>query len=135
MINTFPFGGVQQIEKDGKKVLIPIPPQIILQNGGAIIPAIITHPQSVAERLIKEGNKVPAIQVRALIDTGAFCSIITPKIAQQLNLVQTGFQTITSVNNEENQPAYYARLQFNWSRWKDIQVVSCPLKGPFDALI
>ncbi|MCX6234200.1 MAG: retropepsin-like aspartic protease [Bacteroidetes bacterium] len=135
MINTFHFGGLQQVEKDGKKVLRPLPPHVILQNGGPIIPVIITHPKSVADQLIIDGKPVPAIQVRALIDTGAFGCVITPDIAQQLNLVQTGFQKVTSVNNEESQPAYFARLQFNWGKGKDVQVVCCPLKGPFDVLI
>ena len=135
MINTFPFGGLKQIEKDGKKVLIPVPPHIILQNGGPVIPVVITHPKSVAEQLIKEGKQVPAIQVRALIDTGAFSSVITPKVAKQLNLVQTGFLNVTSVNNEEDQPAYYARLQFGWGKGKDVQVVCCPIKGQFEVLI
>jgi predicted aspartyl protease len=136
MINTFPFGGsIQQIEKDGKKVIIPIPPQIILQNNGPIIPIVITHPKSVADKLIQDGKQVPAIQVNALIDTGAFCSVITPKVAGQLNLVQTGFQSVTSVNNQEDQPAYFARLQFNWGGYKDVQVVCCPIQGVFDVLI
>lgn len=106
-----------------------------LQNGGPIIPVVITHPKSVAEQLIKEGKQVLTVQVNALIDTGAFGSVITPKIVQQLNLVQTGFLKVTSVNNEENQPAYFARLQFNWGKGKDVQVVCCPFKGPFDVLI
>lgn len=135
MINTFPFGGLEQVEKDGKKVLIPIQPRIILQNGGPIIPVAITHPKSVAEELLKEGKQVPTIQVRALIDTGAFSCVISPKVAKQLNLVQTGFQKITSVNNEEEQPAYFARIQFGWGKFKEVQVVSCPIKGPFDVLI
>jgi predicted aspartyl protease len=135
MINTFGFGAHQQVEKDGKKIIIQVPPQLVLQNGGAIIPVIITHPKSVAEKLQQGGKQVPAIQCMALIDTGAFGSVITPKIAQQLNLVQTGFQKVTSVNNEENQPAYFSRIQFGWGKAKDIQVVCCPLKGPFDCLI
>ncbi|MCX6252004.1 MAG: retropepsin-like aspartic protease [Bacteroidetes bacterium] len=135
MINTFGFGAHQQVEKDGKKIIIPVSPQIVLQNGGPIIPIVITHPRSVAERLIKDGKQVQAIQCRALIDTGAFGSVITPVIAQQLNLVQTGFQKVTSVNNEEDQPAFFSRIQFGWGKGKDVQVVSCPLRGPFDCLI
>jgi predicted aspartyl protease len=135
MINTIPFGAAQQIEKDGKKVIIPVPSQIVLQNGGAIINILITQPKSVAEKLQKDGKQIPAIQVRALIDTGAFGSVITPKVVTSLGLIQTGFQKVTSVNNQEDQPAYFARLQFSWGKGKDVQVVSCPLKGNFDCLI
>ena len=136
MINTFSFGGGhKESEKDGKKVFIPVPPPIVLQNGGAIIPIMVSHPKSVAEQLQKEGKNIPVIQCNALIDTGAFGSVITPKVADALNLVQTGFQEVTSVNNQEKQPAYFARLQFNWGKAKDVQVVSCPLKGNFDVLI
>lgn len=136
MINTFRFGGsIPQVDKDGRKVLIPFPPHIILQNGGPIIPVIITQPKSVADNLIKEAKPVPAIQVRALIDTGAFGSVITPTIAEKLGLIQTGFQKVTSVNNQEDQPAYFAKIQFTWGSAKDVQVVACPLKGPFECLI
>lgn len=134
MINTFPFGGFQQVDKDGKKMLMPIPPQTALQNGGALIPVVITHPLSVTELLIKENKQAPAIQTMALIDTGAFCSVISPKIAEQLKLVQTGFQNVMSVNNEESRPAYFARLNFNWGKGKDLRVVCCPLRN-IDVLI
>lgn len=135
MINTFGFGAHQQVEKDGRKIIIPVPSPLVLQNGGPIIPVIISHPKSVSEKLLQEGKTVPAIPCKALIDTGAFSSVITPHIAKQLNLVQTGFQKVTSVNNEENQPAYFAKIQFAWGRAKDIQVVCCPIQGPFDCLI
>lgn len=135
MINTFGYNAHQQVQKDGKTILIPVPASVVLQNGGPIIPLVITHPKSVADKLTQEGKQIQAMQVRALIDTGAFGSVITPRVAQTLGLLQTGFQKVTSVNNEEDQPAYFARFQFNWGGAKDVQAVCCPIKGLFDCLI
>lgn len=134
MIVTIPFGGHQQVEKDGKKVIIPVPSQLILQNQGAIIPVTITHPKSVAQRLTNEGKQIPAVQCKALIDSGAYGSVITPRIAEDLKLIQTGFQKVTSVQDEQDRPAFYAYIQFHWGSGKEVPVVSCPLKG-FDCLI
>ncbi|MCX6257776.1 MAG: aspartyl protease family protein [Bacteroidia bacterium] len=134
MIVTIPFGGLQQVEKEGKKILIPIHPGIALQNRGAIIPITITHPKSVAQKLAAEGNPVPSVRINALIDTGAFGTVITPKVAEALMLIQTGVQKVTSVQDEQERPAYYAYIQFHWGSGKEVPVVSCPLKG-FDCLI
>jgi predicted aspartyl protease len=134
MINTF-FSPIQPIvsEKNDKPLIIP--PPITLQLRGAIIPVIITHPKSIADELLKQGNKViPTMQINALIDTGASGSAITPNVAETLKLVQTGFQSITSVQDEQLQPAYYAAIRFQWGRGKEVQVFSCPLKG-FDCII
>lgn len=135
MIKTYPFAAFKQVEKDGKKVIIQSPPHLLLQVGGPIIPVSVTQPKVVSDKLIAENKPVPVVQCRALIDTGACFSVITPKIASDLGLVQTGFQKVTSVNNEEDQPAYFARIQFNWGKGKEVQVVTCPLKGHFDVLI
>jgi hypothetical protein len=135
MINNIKYQGHQNVEKDGNKIRIQVPSNIILQNQGALIPVIITHPQAVAQRLAKENKQIQALQTNALIDTGALGSVITPRIAQHLSLIQTGFQMVTSVNNEQQQPAYFARLQFPWGSGKDVQVICCPLKGPFECLI
>jgi predicted aspartyl protease len=134
MIITIPFRAIQEVEKEGKKMLLPVPPPFVLQNQGAILPVIITHPRSVAEKLSKEGKTVPSINCNALIDTGAFGCVITPKIAEELNLIQTGFQNVTSVQDEQLRPEYFAFIRFNWGMGKEVRVASCPLKG-FDCLI
>ncbi|MDQ1266006.1 MAG: Peptidase protein [Bacteroidota bacterium] len=134
MIVTIPFGGHQQIEKDGKKVIIPLSPQMILQNRGAIIPVTITQPKSVRNKMESEGMSIPAIRYNALIDSGAFSSVITPRVAEDLKLIQTGFQKVASVQDEQERPAYFAFFQFHWGSGKEVPVVSCPLKG-FDCLI
>jgi len=136
MINDFEYGVVTVTEKDGVKTPQVVPPNIGLLNFGPLIPVIITHPQSVAAQMQKEGKKIPAKTVTALIDTGAFGSVIIPELAAELGLLQTGFRKVTSVQNEEDQPAFFARLQFQWGKGKDVSVVSCPLKtGPFQVLI
>ncbi|HEX2968240.1 MAG TPA: hypothetical protein VHO46_03975 [Bacteroidales bacterium] len=134
MITTIPFAAQQEIEKDGKKLLIQIPPAFALQQGGAVIPVTITHPKSVADKLIKDGKEIPSINCNALIDTGAFGCVITPEIAQTLSLVQTGFQLVTSVQDQQERPEFYAYIRFTWGKGKEVKVVSCPLTG-FDCII
>lgn len=135
MINTIPFGGHQVVEKEGKTTIIPISPQIVLREKGAIIPVNITHPRAVASKLSEEGKPIPSIRCNALIDTGASLTVISPRIADELKLVQTGFQKITSVQDQQDRPEYYAFVQFGWGTGKEVPVVSCPLNGGFDCLI
>jgi predicted aspartyl protease len=116
-----------------------VPATTVLQNQGPIIQIMLTQPQSVMDKLIGskeiDPNKIQILRINALIDTGAFSSAITPKVAATLKLIQTGTQKVTSVNNEEEQPVYFAKLIFPWGRHKEVQVISCPLKGNFDCLI
>ena len=135
MINTIHAPSLRQADKDGKKVLIPVNPQIALSQRGPVIPVYISHPEKVIEKFKEEGKPVPVIQIQALIDTGASGSVITPRVVQELGLIQTGFQKITSVNNEEEQPQYFAKIQLPWGTHKDISVVACPLKGGIECLI
>lgn len=134
MINTIVPQALATIDKDGKKITVPVPPSIILLRQGAQIQIGITHPQSVIEKLIRENKQPAALLVNALIDTGASNCVISPKIAEQLNLVQTGYRKITSVQDEQDRPVYYCRFNFQWGSGKDISAASCPLKG-FDCII
>lgn len=135
MIITIPFGGHrQQDDGKGNKILIPMHPSVVLQNQGAIIPVTISHPKSVIEKLTSEGKPTPSIRVNALIDTGAFGTVITPKVAEELKLIQTGTQTITSVQDKQERPVYFATIHFHWGVGKEVSVASCPLTG-FDCLI
>lgn len=129
MIFELQYGGHQEVTKDGQKIRLPIPPPIALQNFGAVIPVTITHPKVIASAMQKEGKPIPAKNITALLDTGAFGCVILPEIAQELGLKQTGFQKVTSVQDEQERPAYFARIQFQWGKGKDIQVVACPLKS------
>ena len=134
MIRTYRYSGEGEAEKDGKKLTIPIPPPVVLNQKGAFIEVTIAHPRVIQEKLKQQGKKIPVVNVNALIDTGASSSVITPGIANQLGLVQTGFQKVSSVQDEQDRPAYYGFILFPWGSGKEIPIVSCPLKG-FDCLI
>ncbi|NQS99432.1 MAG: aspartyl protease family protein [candidate division Zixibacteria bacterium] len=134
MINTIRYVGEGEVEKDGKKEIIQIHPAIILKDNGAFIQVSITHPRIIQEKLKSRGENVPAITVNALIDTGASGCVITSKVADKLNLLHTGYQTVSSVQDEQLRPVFFGFIIFPWGSGKEIQLVSCPLKK-FDCLI
>jgi len=134
MINTYRYGGQGEVEKDGKKLVVQIPPPVVLNQMGAFIKVIITHPRIVQENFKQQGKSVPTVNVNALIDTGASGTVITPHVADQLGLVHTGFQRVSSVQDEQQRPVYYGFIIFPWGGGKEIPIVSCPLKK-FDCLI
>jgi predicted aspartyl protease len=134
MINTIRYGGHQEVEKDGKKLIIPVSSPIILNQMGAIIEATITHPLNVQEKMKLDGREIPMRTVRAMIDTGASSSVITPEVANALGLVHTGYQRVSSVQDEQQRPIYFGMITFSWGAGKEIPLISCPLKH-FDCLI
>jgi predicted aspartyl protease len=134
MINTYRYGGQGEVEKDGKKSIVQIPPPVILNRMGAFIKVTITHPRIVQENFKQTGKNVPTVSVNALIDTGASGTVITPRVADQLGLVHTGYQKVSSVQDEQQRPVYYGFIIFPWGNGKEIPIVSCPLKN-FDCLI
>ena len=135
MINTYRYRGQSEIEQDGKRATVQIPSPVTLSRIGPFIePVTITHPQVDQERLEEQGRTVPTISVRTLIDTGASFSIVSQRVAAELGLAQTGCQNVSSVQDEQLQPVYYARIIFPWSSGIEIPIVSCPLRR-FDFLI
>ncbi len=134
MINTYRYGGHSEVEKDGRKSIVPIPAPVVLNQMGAFIKVTITHPRIIQENLKQEGKSAPTVSVNALIDTGASVTVITPRVADQLGLVHTGFQKVSSVQDEQQRPVYYGFIMFPWGSGKEIPIVSCPLKN-FDCLI
>ncbi|MGR3310822.1 MAG: retropepsin-like aspartic protease [Candidatus Brocadiales bacterium] len=134
MINTYRYKAKSQDEKDGEKLPVPIHPSVVLNQWGAFIQVTITHPRIIQEKLKREEGSVSTVNVRALIDTGASCSVITPQIADKLGLVHTGFQKVSSVQDEQLRPVYYGFIIFPWGSGKEIPMVSCPLKN-FDCLL
>jgi predicted aspartyl protease len=134
MINTIRYTAQGEVEKDGKKLSVLIPPSLVLNQMGAFIQVTLTHPRSVREKFKEQGKSVPTVSVNALIDTGASGSVITPKVADQLGLIHTGFQKVSSVQDEQLRPVYYGFIIFPWGMGKEIPIVSCPLKN-FDCLI
>jgi predicted aspartyl protease len=134
MIKTFRYGGRREIEKNGKKQLIEIPPHLVLGQFGAFIQVIITHPRIIQESFKQQGKNVPTATINALIDTGASGTVITPHVSDKLGLVHTGYQKVASVQDEQLRPVYYGFIIFPWGSGKEIPIVSCPLKN-FDCLI
>jgi len=134
MINTIRYGGQGEVEKDGKRSIVQIPPSIVLNQMGAFIKVTITHPRIIQEKLKEQGKSASTVSVNALIDTGASGTVITPRVADQLALVHTGFQKVSSVQDEQERPVYYGFIIFPWGMGKEIPIVSCPLKN-FDCLI
>ena len=70
-----------------------------------------------------------------MIDTGASSCIITPAIASQLNLIQTGFKDIISVQNKQKQPEYFGTISFAWGASMETPLVACQLPSGLDCLI
>ena len=134
MINTYRYEGQREVEKDGKKSVVHIPPSVVLERMGPFIQVTITHPRPIQENFKQKGKSVPTVSVNALIDTGASSTVITPHVADQLGLVHTGFQKVSSVQDEQQRPVYYGFIIFPWGSGKEIPIVSCPLKN-FDCLI
>ncbi len=135
IVNVLPQLAVQAVDgKDGKKIMMPIPPKITLANRGPIIIVEITHPMAVVAKMNAEKKVPPSVRVNALIDTGAGGCIISPKVAADLQLIRTGVANITSVQDEQQRPAYFAQIMFHWGKKIEVQVAECPIKG-FDCII
>jgi hypothetical protein len=126
----------QEVEKDGKKGIILAPPRIGLLQQGAIIPVRIAHPEIL--------NKAPGadktrfdkiVQVNAVIDTGAFTSVITIETAKELDLIQTGWQQTSTVLSDDKRPVYFAALMFPWGPAMHTKVISCALRGNIRCLL
>jgi len=134
MINTFRYGGIKQTVKDGVTIKSPISPRIILAHSGPFIDVQITHPRVVQEQFKSQVKQIPIVAVRALIDTGACSSVISPRVADDLGLIHTGYQKVTSVQDEQERPVYFGFIIFPWGSGKEIPIVSCPIKN-VDCLI
>lgn len=134
MITTYRYGGQREVEQEGKKATIQVPPRAVLAHIGPFIQVSITHPRIVQDQLKAQNKDTPTVPVRALIDTGASSSAISPKVAETLNLVQTGFQKVASVHDEQDRPVYYGFIIFPWGSGKEIPLVTCALKN-FDCLL
>lgn len=66
-------------------------------NGSLIVIAMIGVSQARRAALIADGQPVPnAIQIQAMIDTGASCTCIDPSVLNQLSLTPTGSTTVNT---------------------------------------
>jgi predicted aspartyl protease len=134
MINNYRYGGHKTVDKYGKVQSLELPPRDILEIKGPFLQVTITHPRIIQDDLRKKGHRVPSLQVNALIDSGAVTSVISSKIADELDLMHTGYQNVLSVQDEQEQPVYYGFIIFPWGNGKEIPIVCCPLKD-VDCLI
>jgi len=134
MIITIRPGGPFRIQKEGKELTISVPPSGILSHFGPIVEVLISQPKIIQDRLLQEGKGISPVKAKALIDTGASITAIRPKIADQLQLRQTGFQKMYSVQDEQDQPVYFGNILFPWGGSREIPIVACPLKT-LDCLI
>ncbi|MFQ6007525.1 MAG: hypothetical protein ACE5K8_01095 [Candidatus Zixiibacteriota bacterium] len=129
MIHRITYAGKYIKEEDGQKQTIPIDPRSALAGAGPFLEVVmIIPPKVICEKLEKEGKEIPNVRVRALIDTGASCTVILPEIAQRVGLIHTGYEKITSVQDEQRQPVYFGAILFPWGAAKEIPLVACPLK-------
>jgi len=124
----------QQIERDGKKIIALAPPPIVLMQSGPVIPLRIAKPPETGDATMPTPPS-ESVDVHGVIDTGAFTSVITPEIAKQLGLIQTGWQEVSSVHSKEDRPVYFAMLWLPWGSAYPTKVVACNLGGNVKCLI
>ena len=120
-------GEIPTKQSNGTTKNVPIPPHEVLETHGPFLEVMIGPPKIIREQLEKSGKDIPAVSVKALIDTGASSSIIRPEIAEKLNLPHTGYQKITSVQDQQEQPVYFGAIQFSWGSTKEAKLIACPL--------
>lgn len=125
MIIPVRYGGHTEVEKEGKKIQVQVHPAQVLLQAGAFIDVTLSHPKAVKEQLRKLGKNAPSISVKALIDTGANCTLATQKVINEVGLLQTGTQKVFSIQNEQVQPTYYGLITFGWGAGKEIPITSC----------
>ncbi|UCH95842.1 MAG: hypothetical protein JSV88_03090 [Candidatus Aminicenantes bacterium] len=101
MINSYRYGDRKNLHKDDEIQELEAPANEILELKGPFLQVTITHPIKIQEKLKRKGLKVSSLHVNALIDTGASFTAVSSKIVDELNLVQTGYQKISSVQDEQ----------------------------------
>lgn len=114
-----------------------------LQGTGAILTVQLGITPFVARHLSMAGFTSPTPQnLRAQIDTGAFCTVIGAGIGTGLGLRHRDFRTMQSANGPRECPLFLVRLVYDPVgaespyEWEG-EVVEMPLPAnkPFDCLI
>ncbi len=108
---------------------VQVPPVDFLMTVGPVLEVVIMPGKAIRDGFEQAGKPFPSMTATAMIDTGASGSVISPAIAAQLGLKQTGLQNVASVNNQQNQPVYYGGIGFSWGRAFDTGLVACPIVG------
>jgi hypothetical protein len=114
---------------DGTTKDIPVNSPIGLQIDGPMLPVIITQPNVIMHLMHAGGQSAVSISCNALLDTGAGICAITPQLAEDLGLKQTGVGYVTGVHGSEARPEYFGKLQFPWGNTKEVKLTACELSG------
>jgi len=140
MINTYQIPGRSQITLKGKKEAINITPAVTLLKFGSLIEVKISSSLTVDKirkgKRVEDIKSVSGIDTMAMIDTGASRTVITPRIADELKLIHTGHERVTSVHDTKKRPVYAGYLLLPWGRAKKLPMLTCPLPSRyFECLI
>lgn len=128
MIHRIVYGGKGKTIEGGKETEVQLRPAAVLAHTGPFLQVEIRPPLAVIRQLETDSKPIPSIQVRALIDTGAAFSVVTPDVAREAGMIHTGYVDITSVQNTQRQPVYFGTIWFPWNRAKEAPIAVCPLK-------
>jgi len=128
LIHRIVYGGKGKAIEGGKETEVRLRPPVVLAHTGAFLQVEIRPPRAVIRQLETHGKPIPSIQVRALIDTGAAFSVVTPGVARDAEMIHTGYVDITSVQNTQQQPVYFGTIWFPWNTAKEAPIAVCPLK-------
>jgi len=135
MIATLRLTATGKTVQDGKEVSVNLSPAQVLYQVGPVIDVTITQPSDIQKQYEEEKKEVASITTRAMIDTGASTTVITPRIAESAQLIHTGYRKVSSVHDKRERPVYYGLVMFPaLGGAKALPLVSCELKR-FDCLI
>ena len=118
-----PAGTREIIAPDGEIVEIAEASNTSIKLNGPLMMVNISLPPSAIELIQPQGKQLKTIVCDALVDTGAAISGISSKIAEQLGLIETGFENIASVHSTELRPVYLGRITFPWGSGMEIPLV------------
>lgn len=59
---------------------------------------------------VNQNNRPPRVDVNAIWDTGASCTVITKTIATKIGLISTGKTTVNGVNSEAEANTYFVNV-------------------------
>ncbi len=107
------------IAPDGEVVELPLASNTSFKIFGPLLPVNISDSEKISEQLQTHDKQSKIFTCKALIDTGASMSVISPKVVEELGLPGIGIQTIASVHSVELRPVYFGRITFPWAlEWK-----------------
>lgn len=111
-----------------------------LQRDGPTIRIVISNPSIELKEARAVGLEFPqALEINALIDTGASVTVINPEVAVNQKLRHTGFASLVAAGSSGRYSEYAAAIGFPDTSLKGvdpIRVVACPIvRQPVSCLI